>query len=172
MKNIQTFKEYSEHLRYHIDNNLDLTESVFRWGSDAHVNLLNETKIYWDANNIILNDKEEWMLKNLKVGDDAIYKSESVKLDIPKRGGNKKFVVYRDSGKKDDSGRIIAKKIEFGDSSGLSIKNSDPKAAKSFWARHKCDSEDKMNPDKPGFWSCYAPSLFASSLDLSSDQPW
>lgn len=57
------------------------------------------------------------MAKNLEVGKDAIYKNrktgktQKVKLDSPTRGGNKKFIVYRNSGKVDNTGNIIAKKL-------------------------------------------------------------
>ena len=118
------------------------------------------------------------MAKNLEVGKSAVYNDRDsgrtikVKLDSPERGGNKKFIVYRNSGRTDDDGNIIAKKIEWGDTSGLSIKNGDPKAAASFWARHGCDKAEKMDPNKPGFWACYGPSLFGKQLGLSSTAPW
>jgi hypothetical protein len=38
--------------------------------------------------------------------------------------------------------------------------------------RHQCDSAKKMDPNTPGFWACYAPSLFGKQLGLSSDNPW
>jgi len=162
----------SEGFRYHLENGLGISDSVYRLGSEAYKNLFEETKKYWDEGNIILNGKEAWMAKNLEVGKDAIYDGKKVELDTPKRGGDKKFIVYHNSGKKDDDGNIIAKKIEWGDTSGLSIKNDDPGAAASFWARQQCDTKARMDPDKPGFWSCYAPSLFSKQIGLSSDEPW
>jgi len=174
MKYVKNFEDFqvSEGFRYHMENGLDITNSIYRIGSDAYKQLFEETKKYWDEGNIILSDKAGWMAKNLQVGEDAIYDGRKVKLDSPKRGGNKKFVVYRDSGKKDEEGNIIAKKIEWGDATGLSIKNGDPEAAASFWARHKCDLKKKQDPDTPGFWACYAASLFSSQLGLESDAPW
>jgi hypothetical protein len=174
MKPTKSFEEWkvSESFRYHLENGLDITNSVYRIGSQAYEDLFEETKKYWDEGNIILSDKAAWMAKNLEVGKPAIYDGRKVKLDSPSRGGNKKFVVYRNSGKKDEDGNVVAKKIEWGDTSGLSIKNDDAAAAASFWARHKCDSADKRNPDTAGFWSCYAPSLFGKQLGLSSTNPW
>jgi len=181
MRFVKSFKEWdqvSEELKYHVENGLDLTDSVFRLGSDAHGQLWEEAKQYWDKGNIILKGKSAWMAKNLEVGKKAVYKdresgrTRQVKLDSPERGGDKKFIVYRNSGRTDKDGNILAKKIEWGDVTGLSIKNADPEAAASFWARHKCDSKEKMDPDKPGFWSCYSASLFSKQLGLSSDAPW
>jgi len=156
-----------------MDNGLDITESVFRIGSEAYKKLFEETKQYWDEGNIILSDKAAWMAKNLEVGIDAVNKDgRKVELDSPKRGGDKKFVVYHNSGKKDDDGNIIANEITWGDTSGLSIKNDDPEAAASFWARQQCDLKKKMDPNTAGFWACYAPSLFGKQLGLSSTNPW
>lgn len=180
MKFVKSFNDYhkvSEGLKYHIENGLDLTDSVYRLGSDAYNNLFEEVKQYWDKGNIILKGPSGWMAKNLEVGKDAVYKdrdsgrTRKVKLDSPERGGKKKFIVYRNSGRTDEDGNIIAKKIEWGDPK-LSVKNDDTGASASFWARHKCDTAAKMDPDKAGFWACYGPSLFSKQLGLKSDQPW
>ena len=118
------------------------------------------------------------MAKNLEVGKKAIYKdrksgrTKKVKLDSPERGGNRKFIVYRNTGRTDkETGEIVAKKIEWGDP-GLTVKNDDPGRAKSFWARHQCDQKKKMDPNKTGFWACYGPSLFGKQLGLKSTNPW
>jgi hypothetical protein len=180
MKFVKGFNDWvkvSEGLRYHVEHDLDLTNSVFRLGSDAHSRLHEEVKQYWDEGNIILKGKSAWMAKNLEVGVSAIYndresgRTSQVKLDTPSRGGGKKFIVYRNTGRKNDEGEIIARKIEWGDPN-LSVKNGDPGAAASFWARHQCDQQKKMDPDKSGFWACYSASLFSKALGLSSDQPW
>ena len=54
----------------------------------------------------------------------------------------------------------------------LKIKNDDPGRSASFWKRHKCDSREKMDPLKAGFWACYGPSLFGKMLGLQSTNPW
>jgi len=177
MKYVKTFEDFqvSEGFRYHMENGLDITNSVYRIGSEAYKQLFEETKKYWDEGNIILNDKAAWMSKNLEVGTNAVYRDRDagrdmkVELDTPKRGGDKKFYVYHNSGKKKD-GEIVAMRIEWGDTSGLSIKNDDPAAAASFWARQQCDT--KKDPKTAGFWACYCPSLFGKAIGLSSDAPW
>lgn len=131
---------------------------------------------WWDEKNEILKNKSGWMSKNLEVGKKAKFESEDgkmldVKLDTPSRGGAKKYYVYHNSGKTDDDGNILANRIEWGNP-GMSIKNNDPPSAASFWARQQCDLKKKMDPTTPGFWACYAPSLFANELGLVSDDPW
>jgi hypothetical protein len=181
MKFIKSFSEWdnvSEELKAHIEEGLDLTNSFFRLGSEGYTKLFEEVKEYWDKGNIILKGPSGWMAKNLEVGKKAIYKdresgrTKKVKLDSPERGGNKKFIVYRNTGRTDkETGEIIAKKIEWGDP-GLSVKNDDPGRAASFWARHGCDKKEKMDPNKAGFWACYGPTLFGKQLGLKSDAPW
>lgn len=179
MKFIKTFEDWqgvSPELKAHIDEDLDLTNSLFRLGSDAYCKLFEEVKQYWDKGNIILKGPSGWMAKNLEVGKDAVYKERGgnqikVKLDTPKRGGDKKFIVYRNSGRTDSEGNIVAKKIEWGDPS-TTVKNDDPGRAANFWARHGCDKAEKMDPMKAGFWACYGPTLFGKQLGLNSDQPW
>lgn len=163
------FENLPENIKAHIEEGLGLTTSLFRLGSDAYCQLFEDAKEYWDKGNIILRGPSAWMTKHLEVGKKAIYDGKNVKLDIPSRGGNKKFIVYRNSGKKDEDGNIIAKKIEWGQPK-VSIKNADEGAAASFWSRQNCDS--KTDPDTPGFWACYAPTLFAKQLGFESDAPW
>ena len=178
IKGFTDFKNVSEELKYHVDNGIGLDDTVFRLGSDAHGKLFEEAKQYWDKGNMVLNGKSGFMAKNLEVGTKAIYKdrksgrTKKVKLDSPERGGNKKFIVYRNSGRTDkETGSIVAKKIEWGDPN-LSVNNDYQGAAASFWSRHQCDMKKKMDPNKAGFWACYAASLFGKQLGLKSTQPW
>ena len=174
MKFIKTFEDWqgvSPELKAHLEEDLDLTNSLFRLGSDAYCKLFEEVKQYWDKGNIILKGPSGWMAKNLEVGKEAIYQGKKVKLDSPERGGKKKFIVYRSTGKTDKDGNVKAKKIEWGDPN-LSVKNDDPGKSASFWARHQCDQAKKMDPMKAGFWACYGPTLFGKQLGLKSDQPW
>jgi|TARA_B110000503_G_scaffold57526_1_gene92150 hypothetical protein len=179
MKFIKTFENWdkvSPGLKAHVNEDLDLTNSLFRLGSDAYCKLFEEVKQYWDKGNIVLNGPSGWMAKNLEVGTAAVYtprggNTKKVKLDSPERGGTKKFIVYRNSGRTDKEGNIVAKKVEWGDPN-LSVKNDDPGKAASFWARHQCDQKKKMDPTKAGFWACYGPTLFGKQLGIKSDQPW
>ncbi len=78
---------------------------------------------------------------------EAQYHGKDVKLNYPMRGGTKKYYVYVKSKK----GNV--KKIAFGDvHGGLTAKVSDPKARKSFAARHQCDM--KKDKTKAGYWAC------------------
>ena len=157
----------TEAFRYHVKNNIPITENVFRPGSDAFVELFKEAKKLWEEGSydptedeklVFETDLGEWdtyngrkvpldcPLVNESPLNEAEYKGKKVKLGKPTRGGSKKFYVYAKCGAK---GRV--KKISFGDPN-LSVKVSDPKRRKSFVARHKC--KQKNDRCKAGYWSC------------------
>lgn len=171
-----TFEKYQvmkESVKYHIDNNLSISESIYRIGSDAYCDFVNEVRKLNEDGQIELSDNDKFIVENLKTGTKAVFtprggNQKDVKLDSPERGGNKKFIVYRDSGKKDDDGNIIARKIEWGDTK-LSVKNCDEGARKSFLARHKCS--EKTDKDTPGWWACNV-HKFWKQLGLDCDKPW
>ena len=81
---------------------------------------------------------------------EAVHRGKKVKLNKPKRGGNKKFYVYvRDPKTKN------IKKVSFGGTTGLKAKINDPAARRSFAKRHRC--AQKNDKTKPGYWSCRLP---------------
>ena len=85
-----------------------------------------------------------WIKETL---EEAEYRGRKVKLNKPFRTpeGPKKFAVYV----KNKKGNVI--KVNFGDPN-MRIKKYDPKARKSFVARHKCHTaKDKTSPR---YWSC------------------
>ncbi len=169
----------SRGLQEHVKEGLGLPHTFFRLGSKAYLKLYKDLEAYWDQDNVILRGPTKWMVENLEVGTPAVYQGERVFLDVPFRGGKKKFVVYHNSGKKDTEGEIIAKKIEWGDPN-LTVKNDQYDRSKSFWGRHGCDGyykrsgkkTRKLDPTTAGFWACYGPTLFAEQLELQSDMPW
>ena len=86
---------------------------------------------------------------------------EGPELNKPKRSsGHSKYVVYVKDPK---TGNV--KKINFGDKKGgLSSKINDREAARSFSARHNC--ETKTDKTKAGYWACRLPK-YAKDLGLS-----
>lgn len=180
----------SEALQYHIENNMSLTNNVFRVYSEGYFNLVNEVRDLYNEDKIDLNDEDKLMVesdlgKKVKIGKQYIYldapyvyeteteedilaeakhRGKNVKLGKPFRtpGGPKKFAVYV----KSKSGGV--KKVTFGDP-GLKVKNSNKKAAKSFRARHKCS--EKKDRTTAGYWSCSI-GRYAKQLGLSSSNSW
>ena len=85
---------------------------------------------------------------------------EAPELNKPKRSsGPTKYVVYVKNPK---TGNVM--KINFGDKTGgLSAKINDRDAARSFAARHNCDT--KTDKTKAGYWACRLPK-YAKQLGL------
>ena len=181
--------EVSPELGYHLQNNISLTENMFRIYSDKYFQLINEVRNLYNNNLISLNEEDIWLVESdlgkkviLENGDEvwldapmyeddledvlseAIHRGKKVKLGSPFRtpGGPKKFAVYVRS----KNGGV--KKVTFGDP-GLKIKNSNKKRAKSFRARHKCS--EKKDRTTAGYWSCNV-GRYAKQLGLSSSNSW
>jgi hypothetical protein len=170
IKIINETSVYSENLQYHLKNNLSLSNTVFRLGSEAWMDLVNEMRSLYEQGLIEVNENDEFILLT-EAGRTGIYNGKSVALDAPRRapaGEKKKFVVYVNSGRKNADGRVVAKKITFG-YRGLKVRNANPKAAKSFRARHRCS--EKTDKTTPGYWACRTGS-YAKQLGLSSSASW
>ena len=78
--------------------------------------------------------------------EEAEYRGRKVKLNKPMRGDVKKFKVFVKDPK---TGNV--KKVNFGDPN-MRIRKSNPKARKSFRARHKCKTPGPKT--KARYWSC------------------
>ena len=176
----------SDDLKYHLDNGLTLSENIFRIYSDKYFDLINEVRELYNRNLMNLNDDDRWIVESdlgksviLENGEkiwldapieisqnlmEAKHRGKNVKLNSPFRtpGGPKKFAVYV----KSPGGNI--KKVTFGDPN-LRIKNSSKARAKSFRARHNCDS--KKDRTTAGYWSCNV-SRYRKKLGLKSSRSW
>jgi hypothetical protein len=169
---IASFTEYlvekemfSESIRYHVSNDLSILESIYRPGSTAHLDILVEARLAFDSGKMRFSGIDQKLLSETELGSVGFYRGRQVILDLPleelelneekkprlnypKRGGTKKYHVYVRNPK---TGRIM--KIAFGDvHGGLTAKVSNPKARKSFAARHNC--AEKKDRTKAGYWAC------------------
>jgi hypothetical protein len=159
-------EKISENLKYHINNDNSIIESVFRPGSNAHITLLCEARELFFEGSLELGLPDRQLFEFTDLGLTASFRGhpvpldlplenlsineeDNVKLNYPQRGGKKKkYQVYVKNPK---TGRVM--KIAFGDvHGGLTAKVSDPKARKSFAARHNC--ADKKDRTTAGYWAC------------------
>jgi hypothetical protein len=180
----------SDGLKYHSQNNLPLSENIYRPFSDEYFSLINEARELFKQGNIQLCEDDVWMVRT-DIGKTAIFEGDEVWLDIPflveeseeeiqlneaeyrgrkvklgspfrTPGGPKKFAVYV----KNKKGNVI--KVTFGDPN-LRVRNNNPGARKSFRARHKCDQ--KKDRTTAGYWSCNV-SRYRKQLGIKSSSPW
>lgn len=153
----------SEGLDYHISRGYSIIESVYRPGSKAHLEILAEARSLYFSGSLLVEGIDRLLLETTDLGKTGFYQGQEVSLDLPleeldineekkpklgypTRGGSKKYVVYV---RNPHTGNI--KKIQFGDP-GLNAKVSNPKARKSFAARHNC--AEKKDRTKAGYWAC------------------
>ena len=171
MKDIKLFKEFSESLSYHLVNSMPITENVFRPGSKQFFSILEEARNLFDEGILELKGIDKELYESTEIGNFGTFNGERVPLDIPmeveeelneaeyhgkevklnypmRSSGPKKYKVYV----KNPKTRKV-KKISFGDvHGGLTAKVSNPKARKSFAARHNCDM--KKDKTTAGYWAC------------------
>ena len=163
----------TEAMRYHLNNNIQIHDNIFRPGSEAHIKLIAETRVLWEKEIITLQDTDKRLFENTDLGRFGLYEGQKVPLDLPimemvneeeleeekkqpalgkpKRGGSKKFYVYV----KDPKTKRI-KKVSFGMAGGgLRAKLNNSKARQAFSKRHNCPQ--KKDRTKASYWSCRLP---------------
>lgn len=154
-------------LQYHLDNDLTLSECIYRYSSDSFIQLFAEARQALRDGNISVSIEDMILLEQTEIGEYGEYEGEKVPLDLPmleedleegeykgknvplnkpKRGGSKKFYVYT----KNKKGNVV--KVSFGGTTGLNVKIDEPGARSSFAARHQCAT--KKDKTKPGYWAC------------------
>ena len=79
---------------------------------------------------------------------EAEYRGRKVQLGKPMKGDVKKYKVYVKDKK---TGNV--KKVNFGDPN-MEIRRDNPKARKSFRARHGCGTKRASDRTTAAFWSC------------------
>jgi hypothetical protein len=168
----------SEAVKYHLDNKRPITENIFRAGSEAFFDLINEVRYLYENKKIELLEVDKAIFKTTDLGKTALYNGKLVQLDLPqfteefliesaeykgkkvelnkpKRnpGSGKKYMVYvRDPKTKN------VKKVTFGDmKGGLTSKINDTGARKRYDSRHGCSAGKHEDKTKPGYWSCRLP---------------
>ena len=167
-------EDIEEAIQYHYENNIPLSENIFRKDSANYYKFFLEVKRLYQENKLHNLDSFDEELLQTDIGEFAYHMGMKVPLDCPiheeekedkvelgkvKKGGPKKFYVYV---KDPSTGNV--KKVTFGDTTGLRVKINDPKARKSFAARHKCSQQNDRT--SAAYWACRLP-RFAKSLGLS-----
>ena len=152
--------EVSEVLGYHIENDMSLTNNVFRVYSEGYFNLVNEVRDLYNEGKIDLNYKDKLMVesdlgKKVKIGKQYIYldapyineTEEDTLTESKNPRGHKKFAVYT----KSKTGGL--KKVTFGESK-LVVKESS-------------NCLQKTDRTTAGYWSCNI-GRYSKQLGISS----
>jgi hypothetical protein len=70
-------------LQYHVDNGLTLHENVYRYNSEAFIQLFAEARDAWRDGYITLNEEDEKLLETTDIGEYGDYNGMKVPLDLP-----------------------------------------------------------------------------------------
>jgi len=168
--------------KYHFENQIPLTENIYRPGSPCYFNVIKEARKFFKAGYYQpLNEEEYNLLENSDLGEWSIFEGERVPLDFPmfedetldeskkkkdpplnkptkNVGSGKKWKVYVRNPK---TGNI--KKITYGDAKGgLKGNWNSAEARKSFAARHDCIN--KKDKTTAGYWACRAHKDFGPGI--------
>ena len=177
----------SEGLKYHMDNNMPLTEHVYRAGSQKYFELWAEARALYTRGILEVTENDLEVLTETDLGHFGMFEGKKVPLDFPieltegeideakkkaKKNNKKLNKPMRDSsgGKaykvyvKDPKTKKV-KTVRFG-SGGLRAKINDKKARNAFAKRHNC--AQKKDKTKAGYWSCRLP-RYAKLLGLKSN---
>ena len=178
----------SEGLKYHMDNDMPLTEHVYRAGSQKYFDLWAEARALYTRGILEVKGDDLEVLTETDLGHYGMFEGKKVPLDFPieltegeidelyeaakkkkpnkpigkpmrDSSGGKAYKVYVKDPK---TGNI--KTVRFG-SGGLRAKINDPKARQAFAKRHKCST--KNDKTKASYWSCRLP-RYAKLLGLKS----
>lgn len=167
-------------LKHHIENNIPLTENIYRVGSECYFNVIKHGReMYKIGLYETVNPEEIELFENSELGEWVMFEGEKVPLDFPmynedlneeekkdpplnkpttNAGSGKKWKVYVRDPK---TGNV--KKVTYGDKKGgLKGNWNDPEARKSFAARHNC--AEKKDKTKSGYWACRAHKDFGKNV--------
>lgn len=164
------YSDLSESLQWHVNNEVPLTECVYRIGSESYFKFFREARELYEQGKLQLEGWDKQLIEETDIGKFDFYEDnpvpldcpmyeeeEKVELNKPKRGGPKKFYVYVKDGDK-------VKKVTWGDTGGLKVKMNDPDARASFAARHQCSTQKDRT--SAAYWACNTP-RYAKQLGLS-----
>jgi len=70
-------------LQYHVDKKLTLSEHVYRYSSDAFIQLFKEAREAWRDGKIKLNNEDTLLLETTDIGEYGDYNGMRVPLDLP-----------------------------------------------------------------------------------------
>jgi len=70
-------------LQYHLDNDLTLSECVYRYSSDSFIQLFAEARQAFRDGKIVLSEQDILLLETTDIGEYGMYEGQKVPLDLP-----------------------------------------------------------------------------------------
>lgn len=167
----------SSGLRYHLDNNIPLTENIFRYSSEKFIDLYGECRKLFTEGLIELDGLDLQIIEETDLGLWGDFEGDSVPLDLPllnealyRKG---KYVQIDLPRKRDDNkpGYVVyvrnqrskkINKVKFGSALGgwsdLATELSDPEVRQRFAKKLECSK--RVDKKDPLYWTCRLPMYF------------
>ena len=82
-------KSINENIKFHIENELTISESIFRVGSEAYLDFVNEMRALWNDGKISVSEDDQFILEKLYTGQKGTYtdrdtdRKKTVNFDDP-----------------------------------------------------------------------------------------
>jgi hypothetical protein len=82
-ENLKSRTLMTEHLRYHIDGKLPLSENTFRYGSKAFLDLWKEARTLYSRDILDVSGIDKEIITETKLGEYGMFEGQMVPLDLP-----------------------------------------------------------------------------------------
>lgn len=82
-ENLKSRTLMTEHLQYHIDGKLPLSENTFRYGSKAFLDLWKEARSLYSRNILNVSGIDKEIITETKLGEYGMFEGKRVPLDLP-----------------------------------------------------------------------------------------
>ena len=90
----------SEGLKYHIDNQIPLSENIYRIGSKEYMKLYTEARSLYSRGKLDVNEADKYFLTETHVGGFGMFEGKRVPLDIPMINEEEEYYVTVNRGPK------------------------------------------------------------------------
>jgi hypothetical protein len=82
-ENLKSRTLMTEHLQYHIDGKLPLSENTFRYGSKAFLDLWKEARTLYSRDILDVSGIDKEIITETKLGEYGMFEGQMVPLDLP-----------------------------------------------------------------------------------------
>ena len=103
----------SEGLKYHIDNQIPLSENIYRIGSKEYMKLYTEARSLYSRGKLDVSEADKYFLTETHVGSFGIFEGKRVPLDIPMLNEEQEYYVTYNKGRGQGKGLVKSKESDY-----------------------------------------------------------
>jgi hypothetical protein len=83
LDNLIAETKVSEGVTFHLENQIPISENIYRRGTDKYFELFQEFRKLSSSGNYSLNEEERHLIEDTEIGKFAMFEDEQVPLDFP-----------------------------------------------------------------------------------------